>query len=103
MAVEPRQGETRRPRVAKHTFDPVESRTGCGPARSRLPDGESLRRPQTELMVRTWHTKKPTLEMQNIDARAKQELLYKLADICTDLTRHYRGVVGEVARALGGL
>ena len=99
---EPGRGESRRPRVAKHTFDPVESRTITGSTRSRLPDGEALSRPQTEVMVRSGHAQKAKPGKTNIDTRGKQVLLYKLADICTTLTRQYNGVVGDVARALGG-
>ena len=58
---EPWGGETRRPRAAKHTFAPVESRTINGSARLRLPDGEALSRPQTELMIQSWHAEKEKL------------------------------------------
>ena len=74
----------------------------CGSARSQLPDGESHRRRQTELIAQNWHAEKSRLGTKNLDARTKQTLLNKLADICTALTRQYSGVVGEVARALGG-
>ena len=99
---EPGRHETRWPRVAKHTFAPVELRTSSGSARSRLPDGEALSRPPTELVVQSWHAGKAKLGEKNLDARGKQVLLYKLADIYTTLTRQHNGVVGDVARALGG-
>ena len=40
--------------------------------------------------------------MADLDARGWQVVLYRLADICTTLTRQYRGAVGDVARALRG-
>ena len=46
--------------------------------------------------------KKQNFGEKNLDARGKQVLLYKLADICPTLTRQNNGVVGDVARALGG-
>ena len=46
--------------------------------------------------------KKQNFGEKNLDARGKQVLLYKLADICTILTRQHNGVVGEIARAFGG-
>ena len=55
---EPGRGETRRARAAKHTFASVESRTINGSALLRLPDGEALIRPQTELMAQSWHAGK---------------------------------------------
>ena len=55
---------------------------------------ESPSRPRTELQVKEWHAEK-----QNI---GRQVVLYSLADICTTLTRQYRGAAGDVARALGG-
>ena len=66
---EPWGGETRRPRAAKHTFAPVESRTGNGSTRSRLPHGESLSRPQTELMEQNRHAERAKLGEENLDAR----------------------------------
>ena len=47
-----------------------------GSALSRFLEGESLSRPQTELMVPTWHTEKANLGKENFDARGKQELLH---------------------------
>ena len=46
--------------------------------------------------------KKQNFGEKNLDARGKQVLLYKLADICPTLTRQNNGVVGDVARVLGG-
>ena len=40
--------------------------------------------------------------MADLDARGWQVVLYRLAVICTTLTRQYRGAVGDVARILGG-
>ena len=56
----------------------------------------------TELMVRTWHKEKAHLAMENLDARAIQELLYRLAGLCTDRARCKRGAVRDVTTALGG-
>ena len=53
-------------------------------------------------MVQSWHAEKEKLGKKNLDARGKQVLLYKLADIYTTLTRQHNGVVGDVARVLGG-
>ena len=94
--------EPRRPRVAQYTFVPVESRAGSGSARSRLHDGESPSRLQGELLVKEWHAEKQNLDKADLDARGRQVVLYRLADVCTTLTRQYRGAVGDVARALGG-
>ena len=66
---EPGRRETRWPRVAKHTFAPVESWTTSGSARSRLPDGEALSRPPTEVMVQSWHVEQAQLGEKNLDAR----------------------------------
>ena len=94
--------EPRRPRVAQYMFVPVESRAGSGSARSRLPDEESPSRPRAKLLVKEWHAEKQNVGEADLDARGRQVVLYRLADICTALTRQYRGAVGDVARALGG-
>ena len=94
--------EPRRPRVTQYMFVPVESRAGSGSARSRLPDEESPSRPRAKLLVKEWHAEKQNVGEADLDARGRQVVLYRLADICTALTRQYRGAVGDVARALGG-
>ena len=99
---EPRRGDTLRPRVTKHTIVATESRAGSGSARARLPDGEPLSRPSTELLIKHWHAEKEKLGKDDLDARGRQILLYKVAGLCTTLTRKYCGVLGDIARALGG-
>lgn len=52
-----------------------------------------------------WHrtgTQKRATRQGNLDSRGGQALLNKLAGIRTTPTRQSRGVIGEVARALGG-
>ena len=91
--------EPRRSRAVTHTFTLVESRTKRGSARSRLPDGGHSPRPNA--WYRAGMQKKPN-SVRNTDPRRNKAVLYKLADICTDLTRQRNGVLGDVARALGG-
>ena len=83
-------------------FGPVDSRTGSGSARSRLSSGESLSRSRAASLAKEWHAETKNIETVDSDPRGRQVVLYKLADICTTLTRQYRGAVGDVARALGG-
>ena len=94
------QTEPRCPRVAQYMFGPVDSRTGSGSARSRLPSGESLSRSRAASLVNEWHAK--TKISRRSTRTPEVVVLYKLADICTTLSRQYHGAVGDVARALGG-
>ena len=69
---EPQRGETRRPRVANHTFAPAVSRMSSGSACARLPDGELRRRPSKERMINNWHTEREHLGKENLSPRGKQ-------------------------------
>ena len=83
------------------TFVSVDAREGSGSARSRLPYGESLSRKRTELMVDQWHSEEEKLGKDDLHARERKYVLYTLANICTTIMRDNRGVVGDVARAIG--
>ena len=52
-------------------------------------------------MVQQWHAEKEQSERNYLDAREREELLYTLANICTEVMRDKRGVVRNVARAIG--
>ena len=58
--------------------------------------------PRQNSKIKEWHAEKRNLDEADLDARGRQVVLYKLADICTTLTRQYRGAVDDVARALEG-
>ena len=83
-------------------FVSVDSPENSGSARSRLPYGVSLSRNRTECMVQKWHAEKQKLQKYDLDAQDREDVLYKLAHICTTMMRDNRGVVGDVARAVGG-
>ena len=53
-------------------------------------------------MVQKWHAEKQKLQKYDLDAQDREDVLYKLAHICTTMMRDNRGVVGDVARAVGG-
>ena len=78
-----------------------DARDSIGSARSRLPNGGSGSGKRSDSMVQQWHAEKENLGKNNLDARERVELLYMLANICTSVIRDRRGVVGDVARAIG--
>ena len=53
-------------------------------------------------MVQQWHSEKEKVGNDYLDAREREGVLYTLANICTTMMRQKRGVVGDVARAIGG-
>ena len=59
-------------------------------------------RKRSDSLVQQWHAEKEKLGKNDLDAREREELLYTLAHICTTVMRDKRGVVGDVARAIGG-
>ena len=84
------------------TLVSVDARESIESARSRLPNGESRSRKRADSLVQQWHAEKEKLGKNDLDAREREELLYTLANICTTVMRDKRGVVGDVARAIGG-
>ena len=77
-----------------------------GSARARLPDGEwciavDLR---SRVQVQKWHAEKAKLGKESLNLKVKniEDILYQLADIFTTMMRQQRGVVGDVARSVGG-
>ena len=75
---------------------------GGQPLPAPLPNGESRSRKRSDSMAQQWHAEKEKLGKNDLDAREREELLYTLANVCTTVLRDKRGVVGEVARAIGG-
>ena len=53
-------------------------------------------------MVQQWHVHKYRLGHEGLDSQEREELLYKLANTCTVMIREKQGVVGDVARLIGG-
>ena len=53
-------------------------------------------------MVQQWHAEKERLRKYDREAQEREHVLYKLAHIFTTMMRDDRGVVGDVARAVGG-
>ena len=45
---------------------------------------------------------KDRLGQEGLDSQEREELLYKLANTCTAMIRRKQGVVGDVARLIGG-
>ena len=88
--------------TGRNTPVEVNTRMGSGSARARLPDGEWRSRPQIARTVQQWHTEKAKLGKEDIDVKNRDDILYQLADICTTIMRQQRGVVGDVARSVGG-
>ena len=54
-----------------------------------------------ERMVQQWHSGKEKLGKDDLDAREREGVLYTLANVCITMMREKRGVVGDVARAIG--
>ena len=85
-----------------------DTQRGYGSARARLPDGKwRSRPPNVRTAVQQWHAERANLSKENLDARTREDILYRLADICTTMirqtaTRQHRTVVGDVARSVGG-
>ena len=50
----------------------------------------------------TMARRKRKIGENDLDVRERAELLYTLANICTTMMRNKRGVVRDVARAIGG-
>ena len=84
------------------TLVSVEAWGGSGSARSQLPCKQSLSRKRTECMVKQWHSEKEKLAKDDLDAHKSEDVLYTLVNIYTIMIRDRRGVVGDVARAIGG-
>ena len=59
------------------TYVSVEARESSRPARSRLPDGESLSRKTTERRVKQWHSEKEKLGKDDLDAREIRNVLIR--------------------------
>ena len=53
-------------------------------------------------MVQQWHAEKEKLGKNDLDAREREEPLYKLANICTTVMLDKRGFVGDVGQPIGG-
>ena len=45
---------------------------------------------------------KEKLGKDDLDARERQDVLYTMANICTAMMRDKQGVMGDLARAIGG-
>ena len=103
------QGGPSVPQPDNSMFVPIDSRESSGSARSRLPYGVSLSRNRikthgTAMARRKKQTSKQTNRKfeDYLDAQEREHVLYKLAYICATMMRDNRGVVGNVARAVGG-
>ena len=53
-------------------------------------------------MVQQWHVQKDRLGQEGLNSQEREELLYKLANICAAMILEKQGVVGDVARLIGG-
>ena len=85
----------------------ADPRRGSGSARVRLPDGGWRGRPPNARIVQQWHAEKANLKKDNLDVQTREDILYRLADICTALmrqaaVRRHPSIVGAVARLVGG-
>ena len=50
-----------------------------------------------------WHKGKSALGKTDLEQPERERIIYRLAEICTSMTRDNRGRVGDVARSLGGI
>ena len=88
------------PKVSK--LVPVDARKSDGSARSWIPHGGTRRRKHTKHMVQQWHVQKDEPGQEGLDSHERKELLYNLANTCTAMIREKQGLVGDVARLIGG-
>ena len=77
---------------------PVNAQESDGSARSRLPYAETRRLTNTE----QWHVQKDRLGQEGLQSQEREELLYKLANTCTAMIAEKQGIVGDIARLIGG-
>ena len=63
--------------------------------------GDELERSDADL-VKRWYLGKGELENTGLTEKEKEDVLYRLANTCTNLTLRHRGRIGDVARAIGG-